>query len=671
MRRTINALVSLAYALGFAGLSSGEEPGAVLPVEQFTRYDEFVSPKLSPDGSHIAYMTGKYGHSALAVIDTKDRKLVGGVRCPDGFQIFDFDWKSDARIVYQLAQRQPGKVQPTPTGEMEAVDLDGKSRSAIYGYRVGEMQTGTNLRVKQSSFASAEIVSPLLSDDKNILIAEYPWREGVGAWYFDPDVKPTVFRLNVYNGQKRRVDLVPLANASVLVDANDAVRFAVGTDEHSKSAVVWRPDPKAAWQAFELPDLEAESVIPRMFTDDDRGVYLTGVRRGESVTALYKLEIGTRALTRVAGADGVDISSIVTDLSGRQLIGVVAGIDKPQFHWLDAASRPAKIHRALIKAFPGQIPTVISASRDGSRAIVFVRSDVNPGDYYLLDPQTMSLDHLFSASRWIDPGKMHGKEPFVVKARDGVELHGYLTRPGAAGPHPLVVLPHGGPHGVRDDWSYDWEVQLLANRGYAVLQVNFRGSGGFGEDFEASGFHEWGARMQDDLTDATRWAIANKVAPPDRICIFGASYGGYAALMGAVREPDLYRCAVGYAGVYDLELMMSTGDVPRSRTGRAFLSVALGHDAAQLKARSPVNHASDIRIPVLLIHGKQDWRADFDQAKAMKAALESSRKAYEWMELRGEGHGVYDEETRREVYQRILEFLGRHLQAGTGAPTGR
>jgi dipeptidyl aminopeptidase/acylaminoacyl peptidase len=671
MRRTNSALVCLANLICMSGVAAGEEPAPILPVEQFTRYDEFVAPKLSPDGSHIAYLTGKYGHSALAVIDTKGRKLVGGVRCPDGFQIHDFDWKSNARIVYQLAERQPGNVRPTATGEMEAIDLDGKSQSSIYGYRAGQMQTGTNLKVKQSSYATAEIISPLLSDDKNILIAEYPWREGVDAWYFDVDARPSVFRLNVYNGHKTKMGPVPLGGAAVLVDANDEVRFAYGTDEHSKSAVLWKPEPKASWQAFELPELRTESVTPRMITDDGRWVYLTAARTDESLTALYKLELATRALTRVYGADGADISSMVTDLTGRQLIGVIAGVDKPQFHWLDASSLPAKIHRALIKAFPGQIPTIASASRDGTRAIVFVRSDVNPGDYYLLDPRTMSLDHLFSASRWIDPARMHGKEPFTLKARDGVELHGYLTRPAGAAPYPLVVLPHGGPHGVRDDWSYDWEVQLLANRGYAVLQVNFRGSGGFGEDFESSGFNEWGGRMQDDITDATRWAIDNKVAAPDRICIFGASYGGYAALMGAVREPDLYRCAIGYAGVYDLALMSSTGDVRRSRSGRAYLDQALGHDAARLEQRSPANRAAEIRIPVLLIHGKQDWRADFEQARAMKAALEAGRKPYEWMELRGEGHGVYDEETRREVYEKILEFLGRHLRAGGVATAAR
>jgi len=663
MRRIFGTWVICATLICATQAASGSETPAVLSIENFTRYDEFNSPRLSPDGNHIAYLTGKYGHSIIAVINTKDRKLVGGVQCPDGFQIFDFDWKSDVRIVYQLAEREPGMAQPTPTGEMEAINFDGKSQNVVYGYRAGEMQTGTNLKVRQSSYASAEIISPLLSDEKNILIAEYPWRTSVNGWYFDRDAKPTVLKLDVFTGKKQQLGLVPLANASLLVDANDEARFAVGADERSQLTVSWKPDPKGPWQAFALPDFKQDSVTPELFSEDNQGVYLTGVRTNESLTALYKLDLQTREVAKVYGADGADISSLITDLAGRQIVGVVTDIDKPQAHWLDEKSQAAKIYRLLARAFPGQIVSVVSTSHDGIRAIVFVHSDVNPGDYYLFDTQAMNADHLFSASRWIDPAQMRGKEPFVFKARDGVELHGYLTRPGNSGPYPMVVLPHGGPHGVRDKWNYDWEVQLLANRGYAVLQLNFRGSGGYGQDFESSGYHEWGARMQDDITDATHWAIDNKLAQPERIGIFGASYGGYAALMGAVREPRLYRCAIGYAGVYDLELMLSSGDVPRSRIGRAYLDKALGNDATQLRARSPAAHAADIQIPVLLIHGKEDWRADFKQAKTMKAALEANHKDFEWMALSREGHGVYDEETRREVYERILKFLDRHLKS--------
>ena len=301
---------------------------------------------------------------------------------------------------------------------------------------------------------------------------------------------------------------------------------------------------------------------------------------------------------------------------------------------------------------------------------MFVDSDVNPGDYYLFDTVSKRADFLRAGRIWIEPKQMRPKEPITLKARDGLELHGYVTRPAGDGPHAMVVMPHGGPHGIRDVWEFDPEVQLLANRGYAVLQVNFRGSGGYGMDFENAGFGEWGAKMQDDVTDATRWAIEQKIASADRICIYGISYGGFAALMGAAREPDLYRCAIGYAGVYDLELMWESGDIPDSRGGRAYLQRVLGTDVAKLRAQSPVYNAQNIKAPVLLIHGKADWRADYEQAQRMKAALEKNRKKVEWLALGREGHGAYDENTRREVYERILQFLAANLSARPGTPSG-
>ena len=191
-----------------------------------------------------------------------------------------------------------------------------------------------------------------------------------------------------------------------------------------------------------------------------------------------------------------------------------------------------------------------------------------------------------------------------MKARDGLQLHGYVTRPAGDGPHAMVVMPHGGPYGVRDSWEFEPEVQLLANRGYAVLQINFRGSGGYSMDFQRAGYREWGGKMQDDLTDATRWAIEQKIAPADRICIYGASYGGYAALMGAVaraRSVSLrHRLRRRLRPGADLE----SGDIPDSSWGRAYLQRTLGNDVANLRAHSPVYNAQSIKAPVLLIHGK-------------------------------------------------------------------
>jgi dipeptidyl aminopeptidase/acylaminoacyl peptidase len=198
--------------------------------------------------------------------------------------------------------------------------------------------------------------------------------------------------------------------------------------------------------------------------------------------------------------------------------------------------------------------------------------------------------------------------------------------------------------------------------------VNYRGSGGYGADFQAAGHREWGAKMQDDLTDATRWAIEQKIAPADRICIYGVSYGGFAALMGAAREPDLYRCAIGYAGVYDLQLIWESDSSGDSKFGRSYWDRVLGGDVAKLRAQSPVYNAGNIKAPVLLIHGKADDTADYEHAKRMRAALEQNQKKFEWLALAGEGHGAYDESTRREVYERILQFLDANLlKAATAA----
>lgn len=656
----VSALASSAASARAAG-EPAKAPAGPIPIENFTKYDEVGAIKISPDGEHLAVMAGKYGRSAIAFIHRTSTKRVGGVRCPDGFEMDDFHWVSNTRLIYTIAERQPGKVRPVPTGEILATDIDGRNQKFLYGYRAGEMSTGTRVRVRKSSYATPEVIATLQDDDQHIVIAEYPWREGVDAWYFNPDAKPDISLLDVYTGNKRTLDHAPLAGATVLVDRDERVRFAMGRNDELDDAVSWKPQPDSDWVAFELPGFREESITPRIFGGDNQSVLFTGVRSGETLSALYRLDLKTKEVIRLHAFENSGISDLVLDFAQKEAVGVFGYADKPLYHWLNANDRAARLYAALYKAFPGQNVHVTSTTNDGRLAMVFVASDVNPGDYYVFDTKTLSADYLQSAMSWIDPRMMRPRESFAMKARDGLELHGYLTRPTGGGPHPLVVLPHGGPHGIRDIWEFDWEAQLLANRGYAVLQLNYRGSGGYGAEFQSAGYRQWGKSMQDDLTDATHWAIEQRIAQPDRICIYGASYGGYAALMGVIREPKLYRCAIGYAGIYDLELMLSSADIPTSRVGRDHLQLALGDDREDLHSRSPVYNASKIEVPALLIHGKADWRADFEQATRMKAALEKSQKQYEWMALRGEGHGVYDEETRRDVYEHILDFLDRNL----------
>lgn len=641
------------------GAAVAAEP---LPIEYFTRSDDFGQLKISPDGAFLAATTGGPPLSALVFIDVAQMQLSGGIRAPVGDEIIDFHWVSDTRVIYSYGQRFPGREYVTDTGELFAVDRDGKRSNQIYGYRAGNKRTGSRLGQRESTKASGELLSVLEDDDKHVLIIEWPYEQRFNALRLDADAHPRIARLDVYDGSKNWVGVVPLALPEVVVDSQERVRFAVGYDADSELSVIWKPDPEGEWTEFRLPGFGDGTVTPRRFGADGHSVVLTGVAEADALEALYRVDLETRAVELLYRHPAVDIANVVTDLSGRSVVGVRFETDKPGYHWLDPEEPTARLYRMLERALPGKAIAVTSATKDGRHAVVFAYSDVSPGDYYLFDVEKKAASYLQAARSWVDPERMRPKEPIVVTARDGWTLHGYLTRPDdAPGPFPMIVLPHGGPHTVRDRWEFDWEVQLLANRGYAVLQVNFRGSAGYGREFVEAGYSEWGGRMQDDVTDATLWAIEQGLARKDAVCIYGASYGGYAALMGAVREPGLYRCAIGHAGVYDLELMFEAGDVQRWRVGRAWLQWMLGGDRELLRQRSPVHHADEIRVPVMLVHGENDWRADFEHAVRMKDALERAGKPVEWLELEGEGHGVYNDDTRRRVYEEVLAFLARHM----------
>jgi dipeptidyl aminopeptidase/acylaminoacyl peptidase len=635
-----------------------------LPIETFTKYDEFGGIKLSPSGKYAVYMTGKYGRSILAFITMKDSKVISGVRCPEDFEFYDFHWISDRRIVYQIAERQITGVL-SRTGEMLAIDVDGKKRKFIYGYRAGEQQTGTRVTARQSTYATAELISPLLNDKKQILISEMPWKTNGSFYYYDRDAKPIISLLDVYTGRKRKLDVAPFPNATVITDHQDRVRFAIGIDSKLQYTASWKPNPDGAWADFDLPGFREGSIVPIIMSEDAQSVYYLGTEADSQYSSLFHLDLQNKGITKIFGFEGSDISDVIFDLKGKRIIGVVSYTDKPVTHWLDKEDKDTRIQMTLAHTFSSQTVRFVTTTEDGSLSVFLVNSDTNPGDFYVFDAKTVKADYLYPARAWIEPKDMCSKHPFTFKARDGLTLHGYITHPKGTGPYPMVVLPHGGPYDVRDSWEFDSEAQLFANRGYAVLQVNYRGSGGFGEDFEHLGYRQWGGKIQDDITDATLWAIDQKIAIPNRICIYGNSFGAYAALEGVIREPTLYRCAIGYAGIYDLELMLSTADISRSNTGKSYLQTVLGSDTDLLRAWSPVYKADRIQVPVLLIHGKEDWRADFKHAKRMKSALEKNNKKFEWMALSREGHGIHDEQTRTEVYERIVEFLDKYSKAPT------
>ncbi|MCG8435390.1 MAG: S9 family peptidase, partial [Gammaproteobacteria bacterium] len=526
------------------------------------------------------------------------------------------------------------------TDELYAVNYDGKLQTLLLGCGY---EAAVCIRYP------LEVID-MLREDPRVLIAARYLENGRSEPYL----------INVISGKRMSLGAPLSIWSRVVADHNGQIRLSIGTDDDGNTVVHYREKPGAEWSLFDKFPISGGGLTPVMFTKDNQQVYVEDSRQGEGGFKLYNL--ATKEFTHLSGHEIVESDSYIFDHEDYPFaVTYMDGIPKARVFEKD--SRAGKILEVLENSFPGQYVTITSWTWDGKELIFLVQSDQNPGEFYLFNTETMQAQYLMSRMPWIKPDQIAKRTPISVAARDGLMMHGYLTTPLNQEKEnlPLIVLPHGGPHGPRDKWFFDFEAALFADRGYAVLQINFRGSGGYGKAFEKMGYRKWGREMQDDITDATFWAIKEGVADPDRICIYGASYGGYAALMGVIREPDLYKCAVGYVGVYDLPLMHRRGDVQSFEAGKAVLREYLGTDDADLRARSPVHHVNKIKVPLFIVHGKRDIRAHYAHYEKMIDALDDTDIKYDSLVKRNEAHGFYNERNREELYTKMLAFFDRHI----------
>ncbi|HAY92548.1 alpha/beta fold hydrolase, partial [Shewanella sp.] len=362
--------------------------------------------------------------------------------------------------------------------------------------------------------------------------------------------------------------------------------------------------------------------------------------------------------------ENVDPSNFWINGTNKQLYAVEFENGYPSYAFVDNEDSHAKLLKDLLGALPGHQVRIVSETRDAAKLVVLAFNDRNPGDYYIFDTKTLKLEYLAAAKKWLNPEQMADVKPISFTSRDGKQLHGYLTLPFGKETKnlPLVVNPHGGPHGIRDWWGFDPQNQYLASQGIAVLQVNFRGSGGYGDQFERAGYQKWGSDIQHDIIDATQYVIDQGFADKERICIVGGSFGGYSALQSAVLAPDMFKCAIGVAGVYDLELMFNKGDVANSRSGTSYLKDVLGQDKAVLKAMSPSENVDKLKANILLVHGGEDDRAPIEQLESLEKALKAHNYPYQKLVMDNEGHGFYNDEHRAKYYEKMLSFLKTNLK---------
>jgi len=641
-------------ALCWAGLAHAQ-----VDLDAYLKKDTYEQLKLSPDGAYFAATVPLEDKTALAIVQRTDGKITNHFMMTKDTYVEDFYWVSDDRVVLSVAQKFGALDTPYGTGELFSIDSTGGRFRMLGGYRATDLETASPTVRSQSNNVYLQLSDTLPQDDRFAIVSVTP---------FGRDLKySTAERMDVASGRRSVITRSPVKNAVFTTDNKGQVRFARGSGDDNVNKLYYRADDAGEWRLVNDEASSDRVEVALGFSADDAMAYLQ-VENSEgpdSIVGWNPASGERKVLLRDAVADP---GRILYRIGSNVPVGAMFTSDRPHTEFFDPQGPEAKLYRMLERSMPDEAVLITSGTRDGKLLLVQAWSGSNPGQFFLFDTQARKAQGLFTRRKWINSEAAGQVEAVALKARDGLPLHGFMTRPsGSQGKRlPLVVMPHGGPIGEHDSWGFDTEAQMLAAAGYAVLQVNYRGSSNYGRAFMHAGAQQWGQAMQDDVTDATRWAIEKGYADPARICIYGASYGGYAALMGVAREPSLYKCAAGYVGVYDLPMMFERGDIQETRYGETYLNEWVG-DPEKLGNVSPVNLATRIKVPVFMAAGGKDERAPIRHTKKMASALQRAGVPVETLYYDTEGHGFYTQEHQREYYTKLLAFLARSLGGQSAA----
>lgn len=656
------APLALAMATLLPAQSPAAAPAAPYSIADFVKHASFSSARISPNGDYLAISVDLGEQDVLTILRTSDLKVLKVNQLPDKKSIGSFYWISPERIMFNAVKKQGGYAQPFPTGEWFAVNADGSLARPVIFYGTRD----ATQRGKSVGNESYSLLDTLRGDDQNVIMqVRYPRSsEGAGT---------QVVSVDTISGRRTPLARAPKENCDIALDGAKEPRFAVCSSsrdesgEYDERSELYRRD-GAAWTLINASKSDGQHL--RVLRTSADGTVYAEQDDGKAPPAIGTLDTATGQFQKLFQDPVTDVSQMMWSTDDKRLIGVVNQAGSPKVTLLDEDHPDAALYQSLAEAFPGQMVQFSSSTEDGNRILLSVYSDANPGELYLFDRKSGQARFLLQGRDWLDPKRMASVTPFTVKARDGQMLHGYLTIPqGAQGKRlPMIVNPHGGPIGPRDNWGFNPEAQLLASRGYAVLQVNFRGSGGYGKAFEEAGHRQWADGIQNDILDATHWAIDQGVADKDRLCIYGGSFGGYSALMAPIREPGLFKCAFGYVGVYDVDMLFKKGDIPQRESGQRYLRRTHGTDAAEWNKASPARRAGEVKIPVFLAAGARDVRAVPEQTELMAKALTDAGNAPEGVIIQsGEMHGFYDVPARVNLYTKMLDFFNRHIGAGGAA----
>ncbi len=647
-RTCIVALAGLVLCLHLQGAMAA--PDASL----FAALPEVAGVEISPGGRYVATKTFINGQYMLVIYDLDN---IGAskpvVASPKEMEVNWLHWKSDERLLVSLsfADRRYG-IASVET-RLFGINPDGSDIKFLVPPR---RLSKSGLREDVVQIAD-RIVDFLPDDPKHILM----------QFNAQDNSRPHIYRVNVFTARRALVKSGMRDVVDWTADQQGRPRLAYSLDDQEMlERYLYRTPDGKDWEVlWEHPLDDGAHLSPVLFDRDDPDVAWVRSNHEGSTTGLYRYRFSTRTFVeKVYLNPEVDIDHLIFDPSRRHIVGVGYTVAESRVHWLDP--QVGALFEDVRLRIGAEHLYVNSWSTDYRKVIFYAESPDLPGRYYLYDRETKGLQYFAYAYPKLNKLPLAAMRATSYLARDGLEIPAYLSLPAGVttarpeSPLPAIVMPHGGP-GARDFSSFDTLVQMFTSRGYAVLQMNYRGSSGYGNEFQGAGHRQWGQAMQDDVTDGTRWLAAEGIADPKHICIVGWSYGGYAALMGAVKEPALYSCVVSIAGLSDLRDFLSSR---RRYLNARIITRHIGDgwkDRNSLEENSPVNGARRIQVPVLLAHGTKDRAVPIQQTTDMVKALDRAGKAYEYVELEGADHSVMRGPERLKLFTAVDAFVTRSL----------
>lgn len=631
--------------------SAAESP----PVSAYAARPQLEQLALSPDGQKLLGVMNVGGDSVVVAGGWDGSDLHALVRTDNNKYVINWvHWVSNRRVVVSL--RFPSITRGEMATETRALAMDLKGENIVT-----LVPPSRNREVRWLAQFQDDVIDWLPEDENHVLMAIV---EDFNVF------APGVYKVDVNTGQRSLV-LGPREHVwTWITDRNHQVRAGFRNDRQTgEMSVLVRKFEGDGWgKAWSFESFSRDDVRPIAFGKDPQSLYVTKLkddRQALYLAHLDKLDLqGQPTLDLVAARDGEDVRNVRL-LDNGELIGF-GGVREgdAQRAFIDESLK--ELARGVDKALPGRFNVIYGFSKDRNRYLVESTGNGIPGQLLAGDRSAGTLKVIGQRYPLLDPTQLVGKRRIRFTARDGLEIHGYLTVPKGDTPMqgwPTVLLPHGGPISS-DDIDFDPWTELLASRGYAVLQVNFRGSDNQGRTFRDAGLKRWGLEMQDDLTDGVQWAVSNHMADPQRLCIVGGSYGGYAALMGAVKTPDLYRCAVSLAGVSDLVEMSRHWARWGGNKSADQMMGNYWNDRDGLKKTSPAYRASEIKVPVLLIHGTADAQVPYDQSETMDKALRSAGKFHRFVTLEGGDHQLTRLVDSQKFLEETLGFLNQYIGPG-------